>query len=65
MGVIDECGVLVDELRDDPAFVDALCSLRGRLIEALAASHPKDRKMRYAKVATALQDIFRRLEAQR
>ena len=65
MGVIEECGMLVDELRDDPAFVDLLTTLRCRLTLALAASHPNERKQHYANVATCLQRVIERLEAQR
>lgn len=65
MGVIEECGMLVDELRDDPAFVDSLSQLRMSLAYALAAAHPNDRKKRYAEFAQRLAAILERLEAQR
>lgn len=65
MGVIEECEMLVDELRDDAAFVDALNKLRNALTLALTASHPTDRKTQYGKVAERLVKIIERLEAQR
>lgn len=65
MSVIDECGVLVDELRDDPAFVDSLAKLRTALTVALMASHPRDRKAEYAKVAQRLVEVIERLDSQR
>jgi hypothetical protein len=57
--------MLVDELRDDPAFVDALTRLRGALSLALMASHPNDRKAKYAKVAERLIEVYERLDEQR
>lgn len=60
-----EYTLIVDELRDDPAFVDLLTTLRGRLSLALSASHPKERKQRYASVADCLRVVFERLEARR
>ena len=65
MSVIEECGTLVDELRDDPTFVDALSKLRGALTLALMASHPTDRKTRYSTLAERLVEIIKRLEARR
>ena len=65
MGVIEECGMLVDELRDDATFVDSLSRLRGALALALMASHPNERQKNYATVAQRLVEVMVRLEAQR
>lgn len=62
---MDEYGALVEELRDDPTFVDALVRLRGGLYHALAATHPNDRKKHYAILAQLLREVYQRLEAQR
>jgi len=65
MGVTDECEMLVDELRDDPRFVDLLTTLRGRLTLALAASHPNERRQQYAAMAECLKRVIERLDAHR
>jgi hypothetical protein len=65
MSVIDEIPVLIDELRDDPKFVDELHLLRNRLALALAASHPNERKLRYLGFAQKLAEVISRLRAKR
>lgn len=65
MSVIEECGVLVDELRDDPAFVDALAALRDAITAAIKATDTRGVAARYADVAGRLVDVVTRLEAQR
>jgi tRNA G26 N,N-dimethylase Trm1 len=65
MSVIEECGMLVDELRDDPAFVEALSELRDAISDALAATDTRGIRARYETVAEHLAGIIESLEAQR
>jgi hypothetical protein len=65
MCLIDECGMLVDELRDDPAFVDALAGLRDAITAAITPSDNRGVATRYADVAERLVEVVGRLEAQR
>jgi len=65
MCLIDECGMLVEELRDDPAFVDALAGLRDAITAAITPSATPGVAARYADMAESLVEVVGRLEAQR
>lgn len=65
MGVIEECGMLVDELRDDPAFTLLLYRLRDCIGRALRPAHPTLQQERYAELARWLVEVLERLESQR
>jgi hypothetical protein len=65
MSVMDECGMLVDELRDDPAFVDALAALRDAITDAITATDRRGVASLYRDVGERLVDVVTRLEAQR
>lgn len=65
MGVIDECGMLVDELRDDPAFVNALAGLRDAITDAIATAETRGKGFRFSTVAERLVEILERLDSQR
>lgn len=65
MSALDECGMLVNELREDAGFVDSLSQLRNAITAALMASHPTDRKATYASVAERLVEVIDRLEMSR
>jgi len=60
-----EYRMLVNELREDPTFVNALESLRTALKLALHASHPNKRRDRYAEVARNLASVYSQLEKKR
>jgi hypothetical protein len=64
MGVIEECGMLVDELRDDPGFKDALMDLHDAIARC-ASGGTRGRGQRFAVVAQRLVEVIERLEAQR
>ncbi|NCA17354.1 MAG: hypothetical protein EBS90_09980 [Betaproteobacteria bacterium] len=65
MSMIDECGMLVDELRDDPAFVESLTGLRDAITDAVLATDTRGVAGRYRAVAECLVEIVDRLESQR
>lgn len=65
MTVIDECGMLVDELRDDAAFVDALAGLRDAITDASTTADARGKASRFGDVAERLVEIIERLEMQR
>lgn len=65
MNLISECGLLVDELRDDPAFVAALAGLRDAITAAITPSDTRGVRGRYADVAERLVEVVGRLESQR
>ena len=65
MCLIDECGMLVDELRDDPAFVAALAGLRDAITAAITLSDTRGVAARYEEVAERLVEIAGRLNSQR
>ena len=65
MCLIDECGMLVDELRDDPAFVAALAGLRDAITAAIAPPDARGVAARYAEVAERLVKVAGRLNSQR
>ena len=60
-----EYQMIVDELRDDAAFVNALTVLRTALLAALHASHPDQRRDRYADLAKHLANVYGQLEQKR
>jgi hypothetical protein len=60
-----EYEMVMDELRDDPAFVDRLAVLNERLSLALRASHPAKRKSAYAGLAHMLAEIVERMDDKR
>ena len=65
MNLIDECGMLVDELRDDPAFVAALAGLRDAITAAITPTDARGVAARYAEVAERLVEVAGRLNSQR
>ena len=65
MCLIDECGMLIDELRDDPAFVAALAGLRDAITAAITPSDTRGVMGRYAEVAERLVEVVGRLDTQR
>jgi hypothetical protein len=65
MCLIDECGMLVDELRDDPAFKDALAGLRDAITDALAATDTRGITGLYGEVAKRLVEVIKVVDAQR
>ena len=65
MGVIEEYEMLVDELRDDPAFHLLLFWLHDCIGRALRPAHPTLRNARFAELAERLVETIKRLEAQR
>jgi hypothetical protein len=60
-----EYPMIVDELRDDSGFVDALERLRFAISIAARATHPDARRRQYAEVANRLHDVYARLGAKR
>ena len=60
-----EYRLIVDELRDDATFVNALTALRTALLAALHASHPNQRRDRYADLAKHLANVYGQLEQKR
>lgn len=60
-----EYEMVMDELRDDPAFVDRLAILQERLSLALRASHPTKRKAAYSGLAHMLCEIGERINDKR
>jgi hypothetical protein len=60
-----EYRMIVDELRDDAAFVNALTALRTALTAALNASHPTQRRDRYADLSRHLAQVYAQLNARR
>lgn len=65
MSVMDECEMLVDELRDDPAFKQMLAGLRDAITDALANTGTRGVASLYGDVAERLVEIVGRLDAQR
>lgn len=65
MTVIDECGMLVDELWDDAVFVDALAGLRDVITDAITTADTRGKSSRFGDVAERLVGIIERLERQR
>lgn len=65
MGVIEECEMLVQELRDDPAFHLLLFRLHDCIGRALRPARPTLRNARFAELAERLVETIERLEAQR
>ena len=65
MCLIDECGMLVDELRDDPAFVAALAGLRDAITDAITATDTRGITGLYGEVATRLVEVIELVDAQR
>lgn len=65
MNLIGECGMLVDELRDDPAFVAALAGLRDAITAAITPSDTPGVAARYTDMAESLVELVGRLESQR
>ncbi len=65
MCLIDECGMLIDELRDDPAFVAALAGLRDAITAAITPTDTRGKASRYGAVAERLVEVVGRLETQR
>ncbi len=65
MSVMDECEMLVDELRDDPAFKQALTELRDAITEAVTDTDLRGVSSRYRDVAERLVEVVEMLEAQR
>lgn len=64
MSLIEECGMLVEELRDDPAFKDALMDLHDAIARC-ATGGMRLRRERFAAVAQRLTVVLERLESQR
>jgi hypothetical protein len=60
-----EYRMIVNELRDDAIFVNALTALRTALLAALHASHPDQRRDRYADLAKHLANVYGQLEQKR
>ena len=54
MTVIDECEMLVDELRDDAAFVAALAGLRDAITDAITVADTRGKAFRFGDVAERL-----------
>lgn len=65
MGLIKECGMLVDELRNDPAFVDALTRLRDAISGMVDRRQTRGMAAKCESVTERLVDVIERLEAQR
>lgn len=65
VGVIEECGMLVDELRHDPAFDLLLYRLHDCIGRALRSAHPTLKQERYAELSRWLVELMERLKAQR
>ena len=65
MGVIEEYEMLVDELRDDSAFVAALAGLRDAITAAITLSDTRGVRGRYADVAERLVEVIKLVDAQR
>ena len=65
MSMTDECEMLVDELRDDPAFVESLTGLRDAITDAITATDSRGVAGRFHTVAERLVEIVDRLEWQR
>ena len=65
MSMINECRVLVDELRNDPAFKEALKGLRDAIADAIANNDTPGVAARYADMAENLVEVVGWLEAQR
>jgi len=65
MCMIDECGMLVDELRDDSAFKDALAGLRDAITDALAATDTRGVRSLYGDVSQRLVEVIKLVDAQR
>ena len=65
MCVIDECEMLVGELRNDPAFDLLLHRLHDCIGRARRPAHPTLKRERYAELARWLAELMERLEAQR
>ena len=65
MCLIDECGMLVDELRDDPAFVAALAGLRDAITAAITPTDTRGVRDRYAEVAERLVEVIKLVDSQR
>ena len=60
-----EYPMIVDELREDSGFVNALERLRVAIFMATRATHPDARRRQYAEVANRLHDVYARLDANR